>query len=316
MGEAKSAVKSASSAPWALLLLSLPAGVAIWSGWVGIGTLCGFGKVEPLPGLVDGLVIDTRITLPIGMETYAAVALRAWLTSTPGEVRTFAKWSALAALSVGAAGQIAYHLMVAAGITAAPWPVVAAVATLPVAVLGMGAALAHLRHTSQTPGASSVTTPADAPGSTTTPANAKPLDTLDTLDTNTFPQVSGGEFCPEPLDTNTRRVDTNKPRPRKRAANGAVNAAAELVRELTAKHPDWTQEQIAAKAGRSVRQVRRYLKDPAPAAATTAAETPSGPALVSTPEVATASQATVTTEPLATAAHAVESFEAREGSAA
>lgn len=257
IGRAKSAT---SSTPWAVVLLSLPAGVAIWSGWVGIGTMCGFGLVQPLPGLVDGLVIDTRITLPIGMETYAAVALRAWLTSPPGVKVTFAKWSALAALSVGAAGQIAYHLMEAAGITAAPWPVVAAVATLPVAVLGMGAALAHLSHHSEAPEGSTAT---PSPGS-----DAEPLDTLDTLDTNAFPQVSGGDFCPTGLDTNARSADTNTPRPRNRPqtrpVHGDANALAQLVRELTEAHPEWTQAQVAAQAGCSVRTVRRHQSTQSP----------------------------------------------------
>jgi hypothetical protein len=47
-------------------------------------------------------------------------------------------------LRFGAGGQIAYHLLAAAGVTAAPWQITTAVACLPVAVLGMGAALAHL----------------------------------------------------------------------------------------------------------------------------------------------------------------------------
>jgi hypothetical protein len=51
-------------------------------------------------------------------------------------------------LALGAAGQIAYHLMVAAGITAAPWPITAFVSCLPVVVLGCGAALSHLIHRS------------------------------------------------------------------------------------------------------------------------------------------------------------------------
>jgi hypothetical protein len=49
-------------------------------------------------------------------------------------------------LVLGAAGQVAYHLMTAAAVTAAPWPITTLVACLPVAVLGMGAALAHLLH--------------------------------------------------------------------------------------------------------------------------------------------------------------------------
>src|SRR5258708_5649071 len=32
-------------------LIALRAGVAIWSGWVGFGSLCGFGLVEPLDAI-------------------------------------------------------------------------------------------------------------------------------------------------------------------------------------------------------------------------------------------------------------------------
>ncbi len=36
---------------WPVLLLALPAFVAIWSGWVELGRLTGFGPVSPLPGI-------------------------------------------------------------------------------------------------------------------------------------------------------------------------------------------------------------------------------------------------------------------------
>ena len=68
---------------WPLLVLAAPALVAIWSGWVGLGHLTGFGVVHPLPGIWDQLAINTAITLPIGVETYAAYALRAWLSPLP-----------------------------------------------------------------------------------------------------------------------------------------------------------------------------------------------------------------------------------------
>lgn len=133
---------------WPVLLLALPAFVAVWSGWVGLGELTGFGVVHPLPGIADGFTINSAITLPIGVETYAAFALRVWLSGcVPAKARRFAKVSALAALGLGALGQVAYHLLDAAGVTGAPWPITTAVACLPVAVLGMGAALAHLIHT-------------------------------------------------------------------------------------------------------------------------------------------------------------------------
>ncbi|MER7001697.1 ABC transporter permease [Dactylosporangium sp. NPDC000555] len=132
---------------WPVWLLALPAFVAIWSGWVGLGELTGFGVVHPLPGIADGFSINTAITLPIGVETYAAYALAVWLSGrAPANARRFARWSAIGSLIFGAAGQVAYHLMTAAGITTAPWWITTAVACLPVAVLGMGAALAHLIH--------------------------------------------------------------------------------------------------------------------------------------------------------------------------
>lgn len=132
-------------ATWPVLLLMLPATVAIWSGWVGLGQLAGFGPVHPLPGIADGFVIDTSITLPIGMETYSAYALYVWLSGRAGaRAIAFARTSALLALGIGAAGQIAYHLMSAANVPAAHPLITAAVACIPVAVLGLGAALAHL----------------------------------------------------------------------------------------------------------------------------------------------------------------------------
>lgn len=133
-------------ASWPLVLLALPAFVAIWSGWVGLGQMTGFGQVRPLPGtpLADW-TLDTSITLPIGMEVYAAYALRVWLVGGHAErACRFAKWSAIGSLVLGAAGQVAYHLMAAAGVVSAPWWITTVVACLPVAVLGMGAALAHL----------------------------------------------------------------------------------------------------------------------------------------------------------------------------
>lgn len=130
---------------WPLWLLAAPAGVAIWSGWVGLGGMTGFGPVDLLPGIGRGAHLNTAITLPVGMEVYAAYALRAWLGGqSPARARAFARRSAIGALVAGAAGQVAYHLMSAAHWAEAPWPVTIAVSCVPVAVLGMGAALAHL----------------------------------------------------------------------------------------------------------------------------------------------------------------------------
>lgn len=130
---------------WPVLLLALPAFVAIWSGWVGIGGLTGFGVVHPLPGIADRVSLNTAITLPVGVETYAAFALRVWLSGrVPARARRWAKWSAIGSLALGAAGQVAYHLLAAGHVTSAPAFVTVLVSCLPVAVLGMGAALVHL----------------------------------------------------------------------------------------------------------------------------------------------------------------------------
>ena len=132
---------------WPLCLIAAPAAVAVWSGWVGLGTLCGFGVVHPLPGIAGGFTLNTAITLPVGVEAYGAYALRAWLTPGTSElVRTFARWSAIGSLALGMLGQVVYHLLSAAHATRAPWPVVVLVSCLPVITLGFGAALTHLLH--------------------------------------------------------------------------------------------------------------------------------------------------------------------------
>lgn len=131
--------------PWPLMLIAAPAAVAVWSGWVGLGAMCGFGVVDLLPGIAD-LRIDTAITLPVGIESYGAYALASWISGKGSpRTRTFAKRSAIGALALGCLGQVAFHLLAAVGWTVAPWPVVMAVACLPVVTLSFAAALVHLK---------------------------------------------------------------------------------------------------------------------------------------------------------------------------
>jgi hypothetical protein len=132
---------------WPLLVLAAPAAAEVWSGWVGIARLTGFGLVCPLPGIWPSLHLDTSITLPVGVEAYAAYALRAWLSgehSISGRTRRFAKWSAICSFALGMAGQVAYHLLAQAGTARAPGPVTTIVSCLPVLVLAMGTTLAHM----------------------------------------------------------------------------------------------------------------------------------------------------------------------------
>jgi hypothetical protein len=107
---------------WPLVLLAAPASVAVWSGWVGIGQMTGFGMVRPFPGIADSVRVDTAITLPLGVEAYAAYALRAWLASSAVSARTrrFAFWSSIGSFLLGMAGQVAYHLLIQAGAVRAP----------------------------------------------------------------------------------------------------------------------------------------------------------------------------------------------------
>ena len=132
---------------WPLLLIAAPAAVAVWSGWVGLGGMCGFGLVAPLPGIWGSLRINTAITLPVGVESYGAYALYAWLASgASAKTLTFARRSAIGALVLGMTGQVAYHLLAAYGHSRAPAIVVVLVACLPVVTLSFAAALVHLMH--------------------------------------------------------------------------------------------------------------------------------------------------------------------------
>lgn len=126
------------------VLLTLPAFVAIWGGWVGLGEMTGFGPINPLPGIADDFTVNTAITLPIGLEVYAAYALYVALGAFSAKVRRMAGWSALAALVLGMFGQACYHVLESQGIKEAAPPLVIFVSCLPILVLGAGSYLAHL----------------------------------------------------------------------------------------------------------------------------------------------------------------------------
>ncbi|MFI5269468.1 MAG: hypothetical protein ACHQ7M_18990 [Chloroflexota bacterium] len=134
---------------WPLILIAAPAAVAVWSGWVGLGGMCGFGVIHPLPGItlfgLDHFQLNTAITLPVGVESYGAYAMGVWLfPGLPVPVRNFARRSAIGSLLLGMLGQVAYHLLNAAHIKTAPWFIIMLVSALPVITLGFGAGLTHL----------------------------------------------------------------------------------------------------------------------------------------------------------------------------
>jgi hypothetical protein len=131
---------------WPLLVIGLGAAVAVWSGWVGLGALTGFGEVQLLPGLLPAVRIDTAVVLPLSVEAYGAYALHVWLNSATLAARTrnYAAVSSIASLAIGVVAQAVYHLMSAAHVTTAPSAVTVLVASVPVVVLGLATALARL----------------------------------------------------------------------------------------------------------------------------------------------------------------------------
>ncbi|WP_146159635.1 hypothetical protein [Allonocardiopsis opalescens] len=115
--------------------------------------------------------MDLSITLPLGIEAYAGIALYVAVSGiVTGGARFFAWCSAIGSLVIGAVGQAAYHLLsLESQPTSAPTPVVIFVSVLPVLVLGLASVLLHLaekRDTMAVPRragkASHSTVPADA----------------------------------------------------------------------------------------------------------------------------------------------------------
>jgi hypothetical protein len=234
---------------WPLVLIAAPAAVAVWSGWVGLGSLCGFGIVHPLPGIADSFRLDTAITLPVGVEAYGAYALGAWLTPGAGTAaRRFARRSALGSLALGMAGQVIYHLLAAAHAHRAPWPVVVLVSCLPVVTLGFGAGLTHLLRAGHTE------TPHTDPRDTSGQAQH---DTSPPAEADTSPAATVADRSPDTAADTGSVTRPATPRPARRTRRPATTAVA--VARLRARHPYMSTAEMAARLGVSDRTVRRHL---------------------------------------------------------
>ena len=206
-----------------LYLIAAPAAVVIWSGWVGLGGLCGFGPVRLFPG-ISGFTLDTAIALPVGMEAYGAYALRWWLApgDVPQRARVFARWSAIGALALGMLAQVAFHLLSADRATRAPSPVVVAVSCAPVITLGFAAALAHLlRSEVSTSEAASEDHPVSEAASA--PGNISEKYVSGTSQPAPGPAPVS---APAPVRERTRRAP-------RRTAPGAPDPIAEFAAEIT-----------------------------------------------------------------------------------
>ena len=226
---------------WPLYLIASPAAVAVWSGWVGLGTLCGFGVVHPLPGIVDSFTINTAVTLPVGVEAYGAYALGAWLTPGTSDIaRKFARWSATGNLALGMLGQVIYHVLSAGHATRAPWPVVVLVSCLPVVTLGFGTALTHLLRA-----ADDVPEDATLDDTAQTVAQAVPGPVADDVP-SAVPEV--GQTVPS-ARVRRRAVDPTRKAERRYAAHiadGRVPGLRMIMRDLGIGQP-------------KAREVRAYL---------------------------------------------------------
>ena len=199
---------------WPLLVLAAPAAAGVWSGWVGIAQKTGFGLVSPLPGIWPSLHLDTAITLPVGVEAYAAYALRTWLArdrSISARTRRFAKWSAICSFALGMGGQVAYHLMAQAGMARAPWAVTTIVSCLPVLVLAMGTVLAHMLR-------------ADADATDTPDSGTGPPAVLRSLSWSPQDQDGPDRGRPEADRDRPARQDHNGPEPGPRHGYGTTGS--------------------------------------------------------------------------------------------
>lgn len=133
---------------WLLAPIAFSAFVATWGGWVTMAELCGYGKVNLLPGLVDDdswSTVNLAISLPLGVEAYGALALAvAFDEAATRGARWFGGLSAAMSLTLAGVGQAIVHNLVADHKTVAPAGVVTFVSILPVFVLGMASILAVL----------------------------------------------------------------------------------------------------------------------------------------------------------------------------
>lgn len=219
---------------WPLYLIAAPAAVAIWGGWVGLGTMCGFGPVHLLPGIVPSFQVNLAITLPVGVEAYGSYALGTWLDPrTPERAREYARTSAISSLVVGCLGQVVYHLLAARHVTAAPWPVVLLVSCVPVITLGLGATLAHLTRVPARP--VSVPWPRPAPV-------LEPVLVAAVPEPAPAPVAQPAAAAPEPAPDKpapVRPATRPKPAPARRRAPGQPptvdGKTPEELRELAAK---------------------------------------------------------------------------------
>jgi hypothetical protein len=225
--------------------------------------MCGFGLVQPFPGIVRWH-LDTAITLPVGIESYGAYALYVWLGARGGDrARTFAKRSAIAAGVLGCLGQVAFHLMAAAGWTRAPWFVVTLVACLPVVTLFFAAALVHLMHAGHRDAeeAENARAEADARAAERKAARAAQASRPDAGSRPAPARKPAAPVAPEPEPADDTVDLDAEARILKAISDGQMDAETGILKLVAAGHKPSKAGMLAGKSDSYGRKVARKAKE-------------------------------------------------------
>lgn len=126
---------------WAV---GLGAAILSWAAWTGLAQRCGWTETLHLGDKDSGLTLRLAWITAIIVDVYAMRAFKVWQRSAPWvseSTRFYAQISTFAAIAVGIAGNVAYHVMVLENVSKAPIWVVIPVSALPPLALG---AIGHL----------------------------------------------------------------------------------------------------------------------------------------------------------------------------
>lgn len=135
----------------AMLGVGLTAAITSWAGWTGLAELCGFRGTLSLGDSLPTLHVSWLVA--VSVDLYALVGFQMWLHGSrwvSDHTRNFARASTFAAIILGAAANVAYHVISAEkiraeylteGLPMPPMAVVVIVSSLAPIFLGV---VAHL----------------------------------------------------------------------------------------------------------------------------------------------------------------------------
>lgn len=128
-----------------MALVSVPALLTIWSGWVSLGLATGWRSVQLFPSVpgLSGIHLNTVVFLPFSVEILTVVSMGFFLHYRGKAIRRTAGLTAVATVGLGLFGQAWSHHLQATGEAAPSWLVVFT-ASLPVLALAAVSLLVHL----------------------------------------------------------------------------------------------------------------------------------------------------------------------------